>query len=174
MFAHPGYALVFGAGLLVEAQALADLGWTVDGLETPESVGARPQIYERFGAHRRCRVLTGLSSARHSYRVIVVTHVLEFIPSRQDRRRVLLDLGTRLSSSGRLLLSLRGWSDVLAARIQDRKGDGILTGLGTWVRGYSVLEALDLIHQARLVVVDSMHGPKARNPEQVRVVCGRT
>jgi len=174
LFARPGYALVFGAGLLVEARALSDMGWTVDALETPASLEARRELYEEFDVRPRSRVLTGLSSARPSYRIIVVTHVLEFVPSPRERSKLLHDLGARLSVSGRLLLSLRGWSDVLASKIQKRMGDGVTTGLGTWVRGYSIPEALDLVHQAGLAAVESMHGPRAKGPEQVRMVCQRT
>jgi hypothetical protein len=156
----------------VEAEALAELGWRVDALETETSAGRREIVYAEFGARSGMRMITGLDAARKKYRLIVVTHVLEFIEAPRERGRVLRDLAGRLTSQGLLLLSLRGWSDVRAAKRQERRGDGIVTGLGTWTRGYSVEEARSLISQAGLEVAATPH-PRATSPEQVRLVCRR-
>jgi hypothetical protein len=168
----PGAALVFGAGLLLEARELHKRGWTVDALETEESVRRRPELYESFAAVEGCRVVTDLGHCRRQYDRIVVTHVLEFIQQRGKRERLLADLGERLRPDGRLLISLRGWSDVCRAKRTTPEGDGVTTGLGTWTRGYTVQEAEDMVRRAGLEVA-LRPSPKSQTPEQVRLVCSR-
>lgn len=156
----------------MEAEALAQLGWRVDALETKTSVHRRESVYAEFAARPGVRTITGLEAARKKYRLIVVTHVLEFIEAPRERARVLRDLAGRVTREGILLLSLRGWSDVRAAKRQEHRGDGIVTGLGTWTRGYTVEEARSLIAEAGLEVAATPH-PRATSPEQVRLVCRR-
>lgn len=167
-----GRALVFGAGLLVESEALAQKGWQVDALETPDSLERRTELYGDFKARSGCRVLSDLADARRRYRAIVVTHVVEFIESPRRRASLLTDLSHRLANNGLLFISLRGWSDVRAAKTQVPRGDGIVTGLGTWTRGFTVAEAERLVSAAGLTVWCSPH-PKSKSPEQVRLVCRR-
>lgn len=169
----PGRALVFGAGLLVEANELLRLGWTVDALETARSVEARPRVYGEFAKKHRARVLTELVESRRTYRIITVTHVLEFESDRQKREELLKSLVGRLTDSGVLLLSLRGWSDVGAAKRQVRHGDGFITGLGTWTRGYTVDEAKQMLGRAGLRIWDSPHTSRAATPRQVWLACMR-
>jgi hypothetical protein len=167
----PANALVFGAGFLAEADVLRKRKWKVDALDLPEAVAKRQKLYDRFSRHQGCRVLTSVDSARMTYRLITVTHVLEFIESPRFRQRLLADLGSRLPSSGILLLSLRGWSDVRAAQVQTPKGDGLVTGNNTWVRGYTMSEARDLVRRAHLEIYASPHSARAERPEQVRLIC---
>jgi hypothetical protein len=169
-----GHALVFGAGLLVEAKALADRGWTVDAVETRDRLARAPELYSSFETGSRTRVLTGLKETRRRYRLILVTHVLEFIEDPKERLRVLVDLGNRLTQNGVLLLSLRGWSDVRAAKGQIKRGDGLVTGLGTWVRGFTTAEALSLVAHAGLEGVDGPQTKRSTRPRQVRFVCRKT
>jgi hypothetical protein len=172
-FSHPGKALVFGAGLLVEANGLIDRRWSVDALETADTINRRQNIYDEFGHRRGCRVIATLDSATSGYDIITVTHVLEFIEEPQLRDSVLRSLADLLATTGSLLLSLRGWSDVRAARHVEWRGDGMVTGLRTWTRGYSVDEASELVERAGLRVVASPQGQRARRPEQVRFICQR-
>jgi hypothetical protein len=170
----PGDALVFGAGHLGEARALADLGWRVDALETPDSVSRRADLYDEFALQPGCRVITTLDRGRKDYRLIVVTHVLEFIEQPRERRMTLRQLGAQLAANGFLLLSLRGWADVNAARKRVQRGDGVMTGLGTWTRGYTVEEADQLVASAGLKVTASPRSKRSSTPEQVRLVCQRS
>lgn len=173
-FSSPGHALVFGGGLLLEAIELASLGWTVDVVETADSVERRRILYDEAGCEHHVRILTDLHQSKRRYRVIVVTHVLEFIRSPSERDRTLRSLQERLTAEGCLILSLRGWSDVRAAKTQRPDGDGIVTGLGTWTRGYTVEEAESLLQRAGLAITDGSAGSKAKSPEQVRLVCRRS
>jgi len=174
LFDRPGRALTFGAGFLREAEELADLGWAVDAVETAPSLEKRPALYEAFAKRYRCRVVTDLESARGPpYRIVTATHVLEFVEDPDERLALLRSLAARLTTKGHLLLSLRGWSDVRAARQKRPRGDGVVTGLGTWTRGYSTDEALSLIESAGLATDDSPTGPRSRSPEQVQLVCRR-
>ena len=116
-------------------------------------------------------MITSLDQARARYDLITVTHVLEFIEDPRERVATLRELGKRLKRTSHLLVSLRGWSDVLSAKKPTRRGDGIVTGLGTWTRGYTVAEARELIDAAGLVIAGAPHGPKSQAPEQVRFVC---
>jgi hypothetical protein len=159
--------------LLAEAHDLDGRGWKVDALETPTSVEHRRDLYADFDRHERCRVITTLSRGRPKYNLIVVTHVLEFIESVADRAELLSRLSERLRPSGRMLISLRGWSDVRAAKTQSPRGDGIITGLGTWTRGFTVTEACELLASASLMVEQTPH-PKSTTPEQVRLICRKT
>jgi hypothetical protein len=168
-----GAALVFGAGLLTEALDLSARGWSVDALETTASVERRIELYAGFGAREGCRVITSFAQARARYQLVVVTHVLEFIESVKERNDVLAELAHRLRRDGRMLLSLRGWSDVRAARSQIARGDGIVTGLGTWTRGYTVAQARNLLSSARLDVEQTPHA-NSKTPKQVRLVCRLT
>jgi hypothetical protein len=168
-----GRALVLGAGLLVEAQALLDDGWQVDALETPASVNHRPELYAEFDEKPRARVITALAGSGRRYRLVVITHVVEFIEDPGERQRLLASVAERLADNGRLLISLRGWSDVLAAKSATPRGDGIETGLGTWTRGFTVEEAKELLRAAGLSVLASPN-PKSKTPEQVRLVCAKT
>ena len=167
----PGNALVFGAGFLLEAQLLAHTGWSVDVIETPNAVARRPLLYDTFNAQPRCRVRTDLADVRKHYRLVVATHVLEFVECPSERTQALKELAARLAGEGDLLLSLRGWNDVYASKRRRPYGDGIVTGLGTWTRGFSREEAQHLVHQCGLVVHASPQGPRSRTPEQVRLVC---
>jgi hypothetical protein len=161
--------VVVGAGLLLEATRLAELGWKVDALETPASVDRRREIYAHFAASPSCRVVSsGDKLAR--YGLAVCTHVLEFVEDPAERLGLLRLVVDRLSTDGLLLLSLRGWSDVSAARRAVPRGDGIVTGLGTWTRGFSVEEAKEMVRGAGLRVT-AMPNPKSKTPEQVRFVC---
>lgn len=169
----PGAALVFGAGLLGEAVWLSSRGWKVDALETIDSIKRRESIYVPFANQGHCRIIGNLAMARKRYNLITVTHVLEFIENPEQRVCLLRQLTQRLTNKGILLLSLRGWSDVLAAKHQAAQGDGIVTGLGTWVRGFSIPEGLDLAKLGGLRVVRTPHGRRASSPEQVRFVCQR-
>jgi hypothetical protein len=162
---------VFGAGLLLEAGALADRGWSVDALETPERVARDPELYASFDSRPGCRVLAELGTARSRYHLIVVTHVLEFIEDPVKRHRLLSGLGRRLSNDGLLILSLRGWSDVRAARVLKPRGEGFVTGLRSWVRGFTTAEALDLVSGSGLEVVGGPRTTRSSRPEQVRLVC---
>lgn len=157
--------------MLGEAEVLLRDGWTVDALETPESIARRSDLYAAFSARPAARVISSIEQARRSYRLICVTHVLEFIEDPPSRLEALRELRTRLSPRGHLLLSLRGWSDVLAASKAYPRGDGIITGIGTFTRGFSLEEAFELLEATGLKVVDSPHGPRAKKPEQVRLVC---
>ncbi len=170
-FSRPGEALVFGAGLLVEANELLNRDWTVDVLETSDTIERRKTIYDEFRLRPRCRVIATLDLARSCYNVVTVTHVLEFIEDPRFRDDLLRSLADRLAGEGSLLLSLRGWSDVLAAKKVERRGDGVVTGLGTWTRGYSIDETNELIKRAGLQVAASPQGKRARRPEQVRFIC---
>ncbi len=170
-FSRPGKALVFGAGLLFEANELLNRGWTVDALETSNSIERRKIMYDEFRLRPGCRVIVTLDSASPLYSVITVTHVLEFIENPQLRDNLLCSLADRLADVGSLLVSLRGWSDVLAAKKIERRGDGVVTGLGTWTRGYSIDEANELVERAGLQVVAGPQGKRARKPEQVRFIC---
>jgi hypothetical protein len=142
----------------------------VDALETPASVERRTDLYAAFASLDGCRVITDLSQGRSKYALVVVTHVLEFIEDVDERTKVLTGLSQRLRQNGRLLLSLRGWSDVRAAKTQSPRGDGIVTGLGTWTRGYTVAETQALLASASLEIEQTPH-PRSKTPEQVRVVC---
>lgn len=144
----------------------------MDALETPTSVERRTDLYEAFASHDGCRVITQLSQGRSKYALVVVTHVIEFIEDLDGRTEMLTGLSRRLRRDGRLLLSLRGWSDVRAAKTQLPRGDGIVTGLGTWTRGYTVAEAQALLASANLEIEQTPH-PRSKTPEQVRVVCRR-
>jgi hypothetical protein len=168
----PGRALVFGAGFLREAEALISLDWKVDALETKASVERRRELYASFTRNPGCRTITRLAEGRSEYQVITVTHVLEFIERPKERVELLREMASRLTKRGHLLLSLRGWSDVLAAKSQTASGDGIVTGLGTWTRGYSTEEASDLVRLSGLSVVASPRTPRSKVPEQVRLVLG--
>jgi hypothetical protein len=172
-FVRSGRALVVGAGLLTEAQALLELGWEVDALETHNSVGRRPELYESFSARKGARVLTELARPGRRYRLMVLTHVLEFIEDPAERVSLLAAAAERLATDGRVLMSLRGWSDVRAAKRATPRGDGIVTGLGTWTRGFTVAEAKELLADAELSVIATPH-PKSKSPEQIRLVCART
>lgn len=172
MFDKPGTALVFGAGLLAEADALARKNWTVDALETQASIEARSEFYDTWVKHyQNVRIITDLTQTKRKYRIITVTHVVEFIPDPSLRRSILRDLRTRLTNDGRLLLSLRGWSDVNAAKIRHQRGDGFVTGLGTWTRGYTMAEAMSLLESTGLSVDSTPHTSRAKSPEQVRLLC---
>jgi hypothetical protein len=164
-------SLVFGAGLLAEAEALERLGWRVDALETQESLARREDLYLDFSSRTGNRVLTEIAEARPKYGVVTATHVLEFIESPLVRRRLLRELGQRLSAEGVLLLSLRGWSDVLAAKRRTFRGDGVVTGLGTWTRGFSLPEAEELLGSVGLKIVGGPRTSRSKNPEQVRLLC---
>lgn len=144
----------------------------MDALETPASVERRTDLYAAFASRDGCRVITDLSQGRSKYALVVVTHVLEFIEDIDERAKMLIRLSQRLGRDGRLLLSLRGWSDVRAAKAQSPRGDGIVTGLGTWTRGYTVVEAQALLASASLEIEQNPH-PRSKTPEQVRVVCRR-
>ena len=170
---EPGAALVFGAGLLAEARALASIGWQVDALETPDSVKRRRELYEAFTNEAGQKIIIDLADAQPRYSLIVVTHVLEFVESQRIRERLLKDLAGRLAKAGVLLLSWRGWADVNACKKQTPRGDGIVTGLGTWTRGYTVEEAQVFILRAGLRV-RATPNPNSKTPEQVRLVCQRT
>jgi len=170
-FSGPGRVLVFGAGLLLEAEILAELGWKVDALETSDSIARRADVFEAFSHRKGCRVISATAAARPKYQLILVTHVLEFIENPRQRQQILGDLASRLGQKGVLLLSLRGWSDVKAAKNPRRKGDGIVTGLGTWTRGFTTTEARDLVENAGLEVADGPMGEGSRTPRQVRFVC---
>jgi hypothetical protein len=171
---RPGRAFVVGAGLMAEATSLRDLGWKVDAMETPESLAARADFYDGWREQSPgCRVLSSVDEAGHDYDVIVITHVLEFVPSPRERRRLLKSCAERLARNGAVLLSLRGWSDVNAARMKRPSGDGFVTGLGTWTRGFSRDEAEALVRSAGLDLGRGPQGDKSRTPEQVRLVCRR-
>jgi hypothetical protein len=172
-FLRPGKALVFGAGLLVEANELSGRGWKVDALETSSSIDRRRQLYTQFEDRPGCRVLATLDLAYPKYRIITATHVLEFIEDSQIRDELLRSLANRLAKTGHLLISLRGWSDVRAAKTAKSRGDGVVTGLGTWTRGYTIDEANEFIKRAGIRAVASPHGLRAKAPEQVRLVCQR-
>lgn len=165
-----GRALVFGAGLLLEAERLAELGWEVDAVETTASIARRQDLYLAFAERSSCRVLDGTVSLADHYALATITHVLEFIEHPRQRRTLLSDITSKLDSEGVLLLSLRGLADVLAARHATPRGDGVVTALGTWTRGFSVAEAKELITAAGLVITGAPN-PKSRTPEQVRVIC---
>jgi hypothetical protein len=149
---------------------LAHLGWRVDAVETAESIRRREAVYSAFAESRECRVLAGTAGARTAYDLAVVTHVLEFVEEPAERRKLLRDIAGRLTNSAVLLLSLRGWSDVKAARRAEPRGDGIVTGLGTWARGYTVEEANAMLAECGLEAVATPH-PRSKTPEQVRLVC---
>lgn len=170
-FDNPARALTFGAGFLVEAEELARLRWAVDAVETGDSIDRRAELYSGFASRSRCRVLPSLDEARLNYQIVTATHVLEFVEDPVERHSLLCDLGRRLAPKGYLLLSLRGWSDVGAAKNQTPRGDGIVTGLGTWTRGYTREEALQLMTDAELTLETSPQGVRSRSPEQVRLVC---
>jgi hypothetical protein len=173
LLAGAGNALVFGAGLLVEARALAERGWNVDALERPDSLARRSELYAEFSRLPKARVISALDQGKRRYRLIVVTHVLEFIEDADERTDLLAQLVSRLAPQGRLLLSLRGWSDVRAAKTQVARGDGIVTGLGTWTRGFTLEEALELIGRVGLTVETGPRTGRSKTPEQVRLVCRR-
>ncbi|MEV0194873.1 methyltransferase domain-containing protein [Nonomuraea sp. NPDC050691] len=170
-FSSPSQGLLFGAGLLVEASALADRGWSVDAVELPQTIVRHVDEYLEWSRRPDCRILVDLQDLRPLYDVIIVTHVLEFIENRRKREKILKTLARHLAPKGKLLLSLRGWSDVNAARKREKSGDGVITGLGTWTRGYSLDEAIHLIASAGLSVSESPSGIRARHPEQVRIIC---
>jgi hypothetical protein len=175
IFDKPGAALVFGAGLLAEADALVRRNWIVDALETRASVEARSDFYNTWAeGYRNVRIITDLTETKRKYRIITVTHVIEFIPDPALRCSILRDLRTRLTNDGRLLLSLRGWSDVNAAKNKHRSGDGIITGLGTWTRGYTMAEAKTLLESTGLCMDSTPHSSRAKSPEQVRFLCRKT
>jgi hypothetical protein len=166
------HAFVLGAGLMAEATALRDLGWKVDALETPASLQARAEFYrEWIDNSPGCRVITADDEAGNGYAVIVITHVLEFVPSPSERLRLLVSCAERLAKDGLLLLSLRGWADVNAARNKRPDGDGFVTGLGTWTRGYTREEAIALTSAAGLELAPGPQGARSHTPEQVRLVC---
>ena len=171
---RPGRAFVLGAGLLAEATALRDLGWKVDALETPESLAARVNLYQHWTeASPDCRVITADVDAGYGYDLIVITHVLEFVSSPPMRLALLASCASRLAETGYLLLSLRGWSDVNAARTKRAAGDGFVTGLGTWTRGFTRQEAVAMVRSAALEPTVGPQGERSRTPEQVRLVCRR-
>jgi hypothetical protein len=174
LFDDAGRALVFGAGLLVEAAFLADKGWFVDALETPDSVARRDSLYSEFSKRPGCAVLTSLREASPPYDIVVATHVLEFIEDPEERSELLSALVRMLGGNGRAYLSLRGWADVLAAKSKIARGDGIVTGLGTWTRGFTIEEAVNLIERAGLEIEMTPHTERARAPEQIRLVCRAT
>lgn len=175
VFAKPGIALVFGAGLLAEADALVRRNWIVDALETRASIEARTDFYSKWVEdYPNVRVITDLAETKRKYRIITVTHVIEFIPDPALRCSILRDLRARLTNDGRLLLSLRGWSDVNAAKNKRRRGDGFITGLGTWTRGYTIAEAKSLLESTGLCVDSTPHSSRAKSPEQVRLLCRKT
>lgn len=170
----PGRAFVLGAGLMAEATALRDLGWKVDALETPESLAAREDFYHEWREQSPgCRILSSVDEAGHAYDVVVITHVLEFVPSPRERRLLLKSCADRLADNGAVLLSLRGWADVNAARTRRPSGDGFITGLGTWTRGFTRIEAETLVRSAGLEPGRGPQGDKSKAPEQVRLVCRR-
>jgi hypothetical protein len=169
----PGRALVVGAGLLVEALALLEMGWAVDALETVESVHRRPELYRAFSERARARVLTSVRPPGLKYRLVLITHVLEFVEHPAERLALLRDVADRLTTDGQVLISLRGWSDVRAAAHATPSGDGVVTGLGTWTRGFSVAEAKELLAAIGLTVVASPN-PRSSTPEQVRLICQLT
>jgi len=169
----PSRALVFGAGHLLEAEVLLARGWQVDAHDTPDCIGKLANAYSAFGQQKGARVLNAQTAFRPLYRLITLTHVLEFIQDPQRRHSTLQHLGERLSKEGIILLSLRGWSDVNAAKTKRKDGDGITTGLGTWTRGYSVEKATALVRSCGLHIYRSPMTTRAMQPEQVRIVCKR-
>lgn len=174
LLSQPGTSLVLGAGLMAEATALRDLEWKVDALETPESLAARSDFYDQWAAESPgCRVVTTLDDASSTYDLVVITHVLEFVRSFSERSGLLLTCRDRLAVDGRLLLSLRGWSDVNAARTKRPSDDGFVTGLGTWTRGFTRSEAEALVRDAALEPTPGPQGTRSKTPEQVRLVCRR-
>lgn len=175
LLGRPGRALVLGAGLLAEATALRDLSWKIDALETPTSLAARSDFYAEWETKSPgCRVVASLDDVHAPFDLIVITHVLEFVPSPAERTALLSACRDRLAlDHGRLLLSLRGWSDVNAARTKRPAGDGFVTGLGTWTRGFTRSEAEALIQEAGLTLSEGPQGARSKSPEQVRLVCRR-
>jgi hypothetical protein len=162
---------VVGAGLLVEAERLYELGWRVDALETTGSIARRSALYDEFANKPGCSVIDerGLKA---KYRLTLITHVLDFVESPQARLNLLRSVTGRLTVAGRVLVSLRGWSDVGAAKRPTPRGDGIVTGIGTWTRGFTVDEAKSLLRAAGLSVEITPH-PTSVTPGQVRLVCRR-
>jgi hypothetical protein len=170
-FEKPGRALVAGGGHLVEAESLAVRGWEVDATEIYMAMEVRRKLYLEWTHQPKRRVALATDLKRSIYDLILVTHVLEFIEVRTEREALLRSLSARLSREGRLLLSLRGWSDVRAAKHLEKVRDGYITGLGTWTRGYTMDEAEKLVQAANLRVVGGPRGPRSCHPEQVRIVC---
>ncbi len=169
-----GRALVFGAGLSLEGLVLAERGWAVDVLDTIETVRRREDIYSAFGELPGCGVITHLSQGRGNYSLIVVTHVLEFIPPPRRRLRFLEEMGRQLTPEGDLLLSLRGWDDVLATNHRAPMEDGIVTGVGTFARGYDRDQAEALVRSAGLTVSREPDLAPSRHCRGVRFVCRRS
>ena len=118
--------------------------------------------------------LAGKSCRAQSFDTIVMTFVLETMCQPKSRRDLLRGCRTLLKRGGKLLLAVRGGSDVAPAYAKGKRcSDGYLTPLRTFIRSYTKAELGALLRSCRFGRVDFLHRPDSLAPELLYAIVDR-
>lgn len=158
-----GVVLEIGGGCLRNSLHLQSLGFKVHVLEVNDIDQRFPGAYSRF--KRRGGVLHHTFPSTVKFDVIVCTFVLEVICSPRERSELLTRARSALKSGGVLILSVRGQSDIVTARVAGTKcSDGYLTPNRTFVRSFNRAQLTHLLRRAGFQKFTFLHKTQTSAP----------
>lgn len=105
------------------------------------------------------------------YQLAVITFVIETICCPKQRIQLLIDCHRRLVARGSLVISIRGVADVATAHAKGHKcSDGYITPQKTFVRPFTCLEVIELLHTTGFSSVRLLHKRNTLSPELIHAI----
>ena len=160
--------LEIGAGNLRNVLYLFRKGYNIEAFEINETYNRFKTRYEEF------EKLGGIyyinTFPNKEYTVILLIYVIETIPFQKEREEILKKSMNLLSIKGKLLVCLRGLKDLSKMDLKNKKYiDGYLTSKQTFIKPYTVREALLLLKKSGFSHIKILNRNK-KDPKYVKIV----
>jgi hypothetical protein len=170
IIAPPLHVLEFGAGNLRNALYVTgkfpDIRYTV--IERQEAISRFHGNYVEF--KKRGGQLLQEVSDDLVVDVIVCTFVLETICPSSQRLSILLSIKQALGKTGILVASFRGYKGIRGTKYERcPAGEGFVTPLKTFIRGFSVTEVNEFLEDAGFINVETLKKYRVVSPENIHI-----
>jgi len=161
-----------GAGCLRNSLFLLKAGFDVSVLEVAGMDARFPDNYAEF--RKRGGTLLTKIGGKNRFRLAVATFVIETICDRTLRNRIIRCLCRSLDSSGCLIISVRGPSDLVTALQKGKRcSDGYLTPGYSFARSYTCKQLRRLLVRSGFRKVQFLHRKEIGSPELVHALAWR-
>lgn len=138
--------LDYGAGKLRNAKYLVEKGHCVSVLDIPAQISK----WSEEDKGRFTRVYPSGEKIEHTYKTILLTFVLNVIPSLEDRKSVLKEIDSLLDNKGTFIVEVRREKGILNSKNIENYEDGYIVGKGkvrTFQKPYTKEEFVGFISE---------------------------
>jgi hypothetical protein len=169
-----GRVLELGGGCLRNALYLQRAGFNVTTIEVKGVEERFPSQYRNFRKRGGLAWWSCPPKIRDRFDLVVATFVIETICDPDSRKRILVFARMSLRSDGKMIMSVRGPSDLVTARATGRRcSDGFITPNFTFARAHNRAQLKRFLLSCGFNKIEFLHKQKTVQPEYLHVIAWR-